>query len=204
MPNVALSDKWGHYCGTRMDRVSAVTLGEFCVGRELQFTLPPDYFPPDHYMHPFNGPRPVRVYDTWVEKGRKQVCIYLLDMPLPTNDAELEFETATLDVFAGRAGHNWSLMRALHFSFPDLEHLKDVLPSAKHSVVYRQNLVPIHTVVAARLTKGRDSMTELLVQFTKTNYENSAWIFEKFVPQRYVDDYWSRVEPDGPPAPAQT
>jgi hypothetical protein len=57
-------------------------------------------------------------------------------------------------------------------------------------------------VVAARMTKGRDPIPEVLVQFTKTDYENSAWISEKFVPKWYLEDYWSRVEPDGPPAPA--
>ena len=206
-PNLALSDKWDQFCGTRMHRVSAVTLSEFCVGHELEFTLPPDYFRPDHYMYPFDGPRPVRVYDPWVEQGRKQVCIYLLGTPLGPNDAELLFGTAFVDVFAPahtRPGENWRLMRALHFSFPDLVYLKDVLPNAKHSVVFRQNLVPIHTVVAARMAKGKDPIPEVLVQFTKTDYENSAWISEKFVTKWYLDDYWSRVESDGPPAPAHT
>ena len=59
-----------------MDRVSAVVLSEFCVGHELELTLPPDYFPANHYMHPFDGLRPVRVYDTWVDQGREAgVCL---------------------------------------------------------------------------------------------------------------------------------
>ena len=82
-------------------------------------------------------------------------------------------------------------MRALHFSFPDLVYLQDILPNANNSVVYRQTLVPIHTVVAARMTRGRDPIPEVLVQFTKTDYEKSAWISEKFVPKWYLDDYWS-------------
>ena len=64
-------------------------------------------------------------------------------------------------------------------------YLKDVLPNAKDSLVYRNTLVPIHTVVAARLTKGRDPSRFFLVQFTKKDYENSAWIREIFGPQRY-------------------
>ena len=106
-------------------------------------------------MHPFDGTRPVRVYDNWVKQGRKQVCIYLLDLPLEPNDAELLFETACIDVFPSahnRAGENWSLTRALQFSVADLVYLKDILPNAKHSVVFRQTLVPIHTVVSARMT----------------------------------------------------
>ena len=95
-------------------------------------------------------------------------------------------ETACIDVFApahNRSGENWGLMRALHFSFPDLVYLQDILPNANNSVVYRQTLVPIHTVVAARMTRGRDPIPEVLVQFTKTDYETSAWISEKFVPK---------------------
>ena len=36
----------------------------------------------------------------------------------------------------------------------------------------------------------------VLVQFAKNNYENSAWVLTKFVPQRYVDEFWQRNEPD--------
>ena len=136
---------------------------------------------------------------------REEGCLYLLDMPLPPNDDELEFETVIVDVFPAkhtRAGENWSLLRALHDSFPGLTYLKDLLPNADKSVVYRNTLLPIYTVVAARLTGGRDPTRELLVQFTERDYENSAWIPERFVPQSYLDKFWARAEPDGPPAPA--
>ena len=104
-------------------------------------------------MYPFVGLRRVRVYDTCVVNGVKQVCVYLLDLHLAANDADLEFETATVSILPPaytRPHENWSLLRALHFSFPGLVHLNDVLPNAEHSVVYRQTRVPIHTIVAAR------------------------------------------------------
>ena len=190
-----------------MDRVPARILGELCVGHNLELTLPPDDFPADHYMHPFDGPRRVRVCNTSVENDIKQVCVYLLEMPLPVNDADLEFETATLNVFLPahtRSNANWSLLRALHFSFPGLVHLKDVLPNAELSVVYPHTFVPVHTIVAARLSKRGGPVQEFLVQFTETEYENSAWIPEKFVPQRYLDEWLLRFEPEGPPAPVYT
>ena len=99
-----------------------------------------------------------------------QVCVYLLDMPLPVNAAELEFETATLDAFLPAHTHsnqNRSLLCAQHFLFPGLVYLKDVLPNAEHSVVYRQTPVPMHTVVAAGLSKGRDPIRQLLMSFTE-------------------------------------
>jgi len=67
-------------------------------------------------------------------------------------------------------------------------------------VVFRNTLLPIHTVVAARETKGGRS--ELLVQFVKYHHENSAWVLAKFVPRHYLEEFWDRVEPVGPPAPA--
>ena len=88
-----------------------------------------------------------------------------------------------------RVNQSWSLIRALYFSFPNLVYLEDILPNAKGSVVYRNTLIPIHTFVAARLNKRRDSSPELLVQFTKRDYENSAWTPEQFVPQRYLDEF---------------
>ena len=39
----------------------------------------------------------------------------------------------------------------------------------------------------------------MLVQFAKHNYENSAWVLTKLVPQRYVDGIWQRAEPDEMP-----
>ena len=67
-------------------------------------------------------------------------------------------------------------------------------------MVFRDTMLPIHTVVAARVTKGGES--ELLVQFAEDHHENSAWVLEKFVPRPYREEFWKRVEPDGPPAPA--
>ena len=75
-----------------------------------------------------------------------------------------------------------------------------MLPDADSSVVFNNTLLPIYTVVAARLTKGGEQ--ELLIQFAKDNYENSVWVLEKFVPRPYLEEFWERVEPDGPPAPA--
>ena len=66
--------------------------------------------------------------------------------------------------------------------------------------MFNDTLLPIHTVVAARLTKGGGR--ELLIQFAKDNYENSAWVLETFVPRPCLEELWERVEPDGPPAPA--
>jgi len=166
LPALGLSEKWGRHCGDSIEGVSASVLAEFCIGHDLSLTLPRYDFPSDHYMHPFKGPRPVRIYDTWTEQGRLQACLYLLDMPLPVNDDGLEFETVAVDVFPAkrtRAGENWSLLRALHYSFPGLTHLKDLLPNADKSVVYRNTLLPIHTLVATHLSRGRDPIRELLV-----------------------------------------
>jgi len=43
----------------------------------------------------------------------------------------------------------------------------------------------------------------MLVQLAKNNYENSAWVLTKFVPRRYVDEFWQRAEPDELPDPSQ-
>ena len=67
-------------------------------------------------------------------------------------------------------------------------------------MVFRNTPLPIHTVVAARETKGGKS--ELLVQFAKDHHENSAWVLAKFVPRPYLEAFWDGVEPGGPPAPA--
>jgi hypothetical protein len=124
-------------------------------------------------------------------------------MPLPPNADGLEFETVTVDVFCPkhtRPTENWSLLRAFYYSFPGLTYLKDLLPNADKSVVYRNTLLPIHTLVASHMTRGRNPVRELLVQFTEKDYENSAWIPEMFVPQKYLDEFWARVEPDDPPS----
>ena len=74
-----------------------------------------------------------------------------------------------------------------------------MLPDASSSVVFKYTMMPIHQVVAAQLARG-GGVRELMVQFSKKDHENSAWIPEKFVPQPYLDDFWQRVEPDDPPA----
>ena len=70
-------------------------LAEFCVGHELQSTLPADYYPPDHHTFPFHGLRPVRVYDTYTSGKRLQIAVYLLDLPLPANADKHKHEFAT-------------------------------------------------------------------------------------------------------------
>jgi len=93
------------------------------------------------------------------------------------------------------AGHNCTVLRALESTFPNLTHLKDMLPDASSSVVFKDTMMPIHQVVAARLVRG-GTARELLVQFSEKDHENSAWIPEKFVTKPYLDDFWKRVEPD--------
>jgi len=181
-----------------------VDLAEFCVGHQLELKLPENYFPPDHHTFPFTGPRPVRVYATLKEGTTPlQIAVYLLDLPLPVPVDGHKFATAHFPIVPARRTlehRNWTFLRALKYSFPGLTYLKDLLPDAGTSVVYRNTLLPIHTVVAARETKGGKS--ELLVQFAKDHHENSAWVLEKFVPRPYLEEFWDRVEPDGPPAPA--
>ena len=116
-PSLALAAECGRHCGTHIDQVTAHHLAEVCVGHELEFTLPADYFPPNHNDHPFNGPRPVRAYDTY--KGGNeglQLAVYLLDLPLKKNKDKLKFETTWIPVFTSRraaAGNNWTVLRAL-------------------------------------------------------------------------------------------
>ena len=171
---------WGHetyLSGTWLDRLGLLSCGK--------------------------GPRKVRAYDTYADSQTPlELSVYLLDKPLPFKPDNHGFVTGMLSDVAPRhlrAGKNVTLTRALKFSFPNLVHLKDLLPNADKSVVYKNTLVPLYSVVADRLNGGGGC--ELQVQFTKTDYENSAWIAEKFVPQPYVDDFWNRVEPDGDPAP---
>ena len=78
-------------------------------------------------------------------------------------------------------GKNWTFMRTLKHSSPSLTYLKDLLPHAEALVVFQNTLLPIHTVVADRLMGG--GRRELLIQFSESNYENSAWILEKIVPK---------------------
>ena len=149
---------------------------------------------------------PVRTGDLVLlsTKGQpRQMAVYLLDLSLVDKPDDHEFATCTLPVKAPKytaALKNWSFMRALKHSFPEVTYLKDLLPGDEASVVFQNTLLPIHTVVASRLTGG--GKRELLVQFSESNYENSAWVREKFVPRPYLDDFLQRVDPDEPPAAA--
>ena len=59
-PVLDIAAEWGRHCGRHIDRVAARDLAEFCIGHELEFSLPADYYPPDHKDFPFTGPRLVR------------------------------------------------------------------------------------------------------------------------------------------------
>jgi len=205
-PVLDVAAEWGQHCGRHIDKVSSRDLAEICIGHKLELRLPADCYPPDHHQSPFTGPRPVWVYDTFQEGNRPlQLCVYLLDRPIPKNEDKHEFETCTLPILAPAhlpASQNWTFMRALKFSFPGLTYLKGILPNASSSVVFRNTLLPVHQVVADCLTGGRNPTRELLVQSAKDAYENSAWVKEKFVPKRYLDEFWQRVEPEVTPAPA--
>ena len=52
--------------------------------------------------------------------------------------------------------------------------------------------------------KEVDDTSELLVQFTEDGDEDSAWIQAKFVPQRFVDEFEQRDQPEEPPFPIQS
>ena len=197
---LSIAAGWGQFCGRHIDKISDYNLAEFCVGHELQLTLPPDYYPPDHHTFPFTGPRPVRIYDTYVSNIRLQVAVYLLDLPLSENADKHEYATGLIDVSAGgriRGTQDWSLVRALKTSFPGVLYLKDILPNAEHCVIFKNTLLPIYQIVADGVSKG--GKPRMLVQFAKNNYENSAWVLTKFVPQRYVDEFWQRNEPEDEP-----
>jgi hypothetical protein len=198
-----LAADWARHTGRHIDKVTADQLAEFCVGHSLELCLPEDYYPSAHKGFPFQGPRLVRVYDSCRASPRAplQVAVFLLDCPLTDDPNNMPFETGMLDVRAAAnlpLTVNWSLIRALKFSFPGLEYLKDLLPDAGSSVVYKNSLVPIHRVVADRLSGGVDPTREFLVQFTEQDYENSAWVKEKFVPRIFVDEFWQRVDEDPP------
>ena len=75
------ADDWARHCGSRLDRVGAHDLAEFCVGHELRLTLPATYFPTTNKTHPFTGPRAVRVYDSFASPTTPlQVAVYFLDL----------------------------------------------------------------------------------------------------------------------------
>ena len=207
---------WRRHCGTRLDRVTAFDLAEFCVGHELQLTLPADYYTPDHPTHPFNGPRAVRVYDTFTDRTTPlQVAVYLLDLPLDNDPGRLEFETGmivvstpVLDVPAHGPGSatvnplGWTLMRALQTSFPHAKLLKDLLPDADSTVVFQHTLMPIYKVMASQSVRGGGRGNDLLIQFAEGDLDGvggRAWIHDRFVPMRYQDEFWEDVERDDPP-----
>jgi len=94
---------------------------------------------------------------------------------------------------------NWSVMRALRFSSPNAVILKDLLPDAENTVVFQNTQYPIRRVVADRLSRGGNPSRKLLVQFTEEGYEDSAWIKEKFVPRRFVEEFEQRQDQEDPP-----
>jgi hypothetical protein len=143
------------------------------------------------------------VYDTYTTNKRLQVGVYLLDLPLPAHADRHEFATGLIDVSTGTrtpSSQDWSLVRALKDSFPGLLYLKDLLPNAKHCVIFKDTLLPIYQIVADGVLKGGGA--QMFVQFANDNYENSAWVLTKFVPQQYVDEFWQRAEPDELPDPS--
>ena len=74
-------------------------MAEFCVGHELELTVPADYYPSDHPAYPYKGPRRVRVYDSYTDRTTPlQVAVYLLDLPLQDNPDHLKFETSMISV----------------------------------------------------------------------------------------------------------
>jgi hypothetical protein len=195
-PGLDLAADWAKHAGKHIDKVSPANLAEFCIGHSLDVQLPADYYPAGHAF-PFEGSRRVRIYDTHQDTPRAplQVAVFLLDLPLVNDPKGMKFETSMINVRSPAhvpAAQDWSLIRALKFSVPGLTYLKDLLPHAASSVVFKQSMVPIHSVVAERLSGGSVPTREFLVQFTEQDYENSAWIKQKFVPQRYVDDFHQR------------
>ena len=109
------------------------------------------------------------MYDT-LQEGTSplQIAVYLLDLPLPVTTDGHKFATAHFPIVPARRtpeNQNWTFLRSLKYFFPGLIYLQDLLPDASTSVVFNHTLLPIHTVVAARTTKGGKS--ELLVQFAK-------------------------------------
>jgi hypothetical protein len=118
-----------------------------------------------------------------------------LDCPLLDDLNGLEFETGMLQVLSPPGlplSMDWSLVRALHFSFPNLIYLKDILPDSDSTVIFKNTPVPVHCVVADRLSGGKVPTRELLVH----DYENSAWIKDKFVPQSYIDEFYEKLNQD--------
>ena len=175
-PPLSIPPGWGQLCGRHIEKVPNYDLAEFCVGHELQSTLPADYYPFDRHTFPFHGPRSVRVYDTYTTNKRLQVAIYLLDLPLPAHADRHEFATGLIDGSTGTrtpSSQDWSLVRALKDSFPGLLYLKDLLPNAKHCVIFKDTLLPIYQIVADRVSKGRKCLSNSLKTTTRTAHGSS-------------------------------
>ena len=157
---LGLAPDWGRRVGQRLDNTSAKELAEFCIGHSLVFYLPKDYYPPHHADYPYTGPRRVRAYDSLKERGTPlQQAVYLLDQPIADNVDGHEFVTGLLPLLAPAhipANMNWSVIRALKFTFPGANILKDLLLDADRTVVFRNSQFPIHMVVAARMSGGRN------------------------------------------------
>ena len=145
----------------------------------------------------------MRVYDSYTDRTTPlQVAVYLLDLPLTDDPNHLEYETGMILVFAPRytpAAKQWTLLRALKATYPGAVYMKDLLPNADSTVVFKNTQMPIYQVVASQWAWGGGH--ELLVQFVKGDFADSAWIPEKFVPPRYLDEFWERIDPDEPPDP---
>jgi hypothetical protein len=130
------------------------------------------------------------------------LAVNLLDLPLPDSPDGHEFVTRMIPVMA--APHtpdslNWSAMRALKFSNPNAVILKDLLPDAENTVVFKNTQYPIRRVVADSLLRGANPSRKFQVQFTEEGYEDSAWIKEKFIPRRFVEEFEQRQDPEDPP-----
>ena len=90
----------------------------------------------------------------------------------------------------------WTLLRALKTSFPHARYLKDLLPDAATTVVFRNRQLPIYRVVASQSVgggRGPTSRNSLLVQFTEGNLDDNAWIPERYVPTSHQDSFWDDV-----------
>ena len=73
------------------------------------------------------------------------------------------------------------------------------MPDAENTVVFQNAQYPIRRVVADHLSRGGNPSRKFLVQFTEEGYENSAWIKEKFVPRRFVEEFEQRRDQEDPP-----
>ena len=75
------------------------------------------------------------------------MAVYLLDLPLDDDPNHLEFETGMISVFAPRytpAAKQWTLLRALRATYPGSVYMKDLLPNADSTVVFKNTQMPIY------------------------------------------------------------